>query len=469
MKSIKMKIFLTYMGLVLGIVLLSVLINAVFFRSYSISSDKEAFLSMEREIYEALADGSFSPELLSEKSLDYGVQLDVVDKTTREILYSSSAQQNYKGHGMRAMRPNYTNYDFSDEANYGFKRLSMMDAEMLIQIKSLSEGIALVIYKPLAMVERSVALANRFVLVVGLALLTLGGAVLYGLVSRQVRPILALHTQTEKMANLDFSERFTSHSVDEISKLGGNINAISDKLSATIDTLQSDIRKLTEVDGVRKKFIASVSHEFKTPLGIIKGYTEGLKYDLVEEQDKALYYDTIIDETDRMTLLVKDLIQMMQHELGQERLKLNPTQACAFFEDFLQKHRALHLNRTFDLQCTEAEVLMDERSITQVMDNFLANAYNYGAENSPIQIRLEARTDDVLISVHNQGPSIPEDQKDAIWESFHKVDLARTNGAQGTGLGLAINRTIIEAHGGSYGFKNTKDGVSFFFTLKKAS
>ncbi|HHT20218.1 MAG TPA: HAMP domain-containing histidine kinase [Tissierellia bacterium] len=473
MKSIRSKMFWTFSAVVIGILVLSVGLNSLLFKPYSIAQDKQMFRELESQVREQAQTGVITTDLLSDLSAAYGVQLDVVDRITGDVIYSSSGigqmggGANRSGRGrMQGYRTSYDQMDLSSDAVMGFRQPKTTRGEdVLMLISPLDPSTALVVYRPVSMIDRSVSQANRFVWLVGLLLLALGGLIIYWLAGRQVKPILALHKQTDRMAELDFSDRFLPSGQDEINRLGENINAISDKLSQTIGTLESDVQKLTEVDKVRKHFIASVSHEFKSPLGLIKGYTEALKYSLVSPEEEDRYYDTIIGETDRMDQLVQDLILLMKRELDQDPMKPEPVEVCSFLEMVLARHQAIQPNRHYLVTCQPVTVWADEAGLTRVMDNFLQNAYTYGAENSPIDLAVEETKDFITLTISNDGPRIPEDQRQAIWESFHKIDPARRDRGEGTGLGLAINKAIIEAHGGQVGVNNTATGVAFYFRL----
>lgn len=468
MKSIRSKVFWSFSAVVLGILILTVLINSLLFKPFSIRQDRAIFTELEQEIHTAAQSGLISTELLADLSAAYGVQLDVVNRESNQIIYSSSGLSSGQGHRGKRYRTSFGRLDLAGESELGFRQLQSAEGEeVLMLISALDPQLALVVYRPVSMIDRSVAQANRFVGAVGFFLLALGGLVIYWLAGRSVRPILQLQEQTENIAKLDFSGRFESRGADEIAQLGKNINAISDKLSQTIGTLESDVEKLTEVDKVRKQFIASVSHEFKSPLGIIKGYTEALKYQLVAPEAAEKYYDTIIGETDRMDQLVQDLILLMRHELQQHTPQLEAIALCDVLSQILERHRAIQPERSFKLYCEPVMVFASPAELTRVMDNFLQNAYRYGEINSAIDLRVEYNAEQAVISIQNRGPRIAEDQRQAIWQSFYKTDPARSAKTEGTGLGLAINKALIEAMGGQVGFDNTADGVRFYCTLQR--
>lgn len=443
--------------------------NKLFFRKYAEYNDRHTFKQVAATL-KSDPTGSINLQTLQRLSYEHGIQIDLYDKKSGIVVLSALGIQNPQGApgDLSGFRPYALNpeFDFSNPDNYKFYRVENTDNELQVYVNDYNEQIALVFYKPISIIDQTIEASSSFTLIMTILLLLPIFVIMFILVKKQVKPILALQMQTERMAQLDFSTRFIPKGEDEIAKLGMNINSISDKLSETISTLESDVNKLTEVDRVRKDFIATISHDFKTPLGLIRGYAESLKYDLVDEAEKDEYYDVIIDESDRLTALVKDLISLMQRELHQNKDTYTRINLCEFINEILLRNKRYRESYSFELKCQEVTfVRVDEHALTRVMENFLSNAYNYGVKGTPVMIRVEKTEDEAKVFIYNQGQPIAEDQKDSIWESFHKLDKARTRGDSGNGLGLAINKSIITSHGGSYGFENKEEGVEFYFTL----
>lgn len=470
MKSLATKMFLVMMVLVIALGGSLMALHTLFFRTYAEYNDRQLFMEVEDELKSDQV-GSINIQKLQRLSYEYGIQIDIYDKHSGNVVLSALGIQPPYVSGNLGYRPYALSpdFDFSNPENYRFYRVTEKEDELQVYVNDLNEQVALVFYKPVGVIDQNVQASSRFTLIMMLLILIPLFIIMFILIRRQVRPILALQKQTERIAQLDFSTRFIPDGEDEVAKLGENINIISDKLSETIRTLESDVHKLTEVDRVRKDFIATISHDFKTPLGLIRGYAESLKYDLVDEDEQEAYYDVIIDESDRMTALVKDLISLMQRELHQKKDTFTSINLCEFINDILLKNKRYREDYLFQLKCMEeVHVYADENALTRVMDNFLTNAYNYGVKRTPVILCVRREDDHALVSIYNQGSPIAEDQQASIWDSFHKIDRSRTRGESGNGLGLAINKSIILGHGGTYGFENKEGGVEFYFTLPLA-
>lgn len=282
-------------------------------------------------------------------------------------------------------------------------------------------------------------------------------------------PLLQINRVTEKIANLNFSEKVPVLSRDEIGDLAKNINTLSDALHSRIEQLKQDIEKEKKLENTRKEFIASVSHELKNPLSVMKSCLSAVK-DGVARHKNDYYMAALEKEVDRMNLLVVDMLELAKFESGTYQMKGEPFSideaihdACGLLTlDMKNKHLDLKI------QVDQASVWGNRQRIEQVLANFLTNAIRYSPENQSIHISAREEGEAVKVSVENKGARIPEDQLDKIWDRFYRGDAARKRSDGGTGLGLAICKNILELHGARYGAMNTEDGVLFFFYLHKA-
>lgn len=360
-----------------------------------------------------------------------------------------------------------------NELDFGITSNHLGQQKNLELTINLADGRTIMLVKPIGILTENVEISNDFIIMASTIAIVIGGIFVYFLVDRQTKPIISLHKQTEKIAKLDFTERFDAKGKDEISKLGENINNISDELSKNInalqkanDKLQSDVDVLKEVEEMRKQFIAAVSHEFKTPIGVIKSYADGIKYDIADNEDeRKRYIDVILDESDRMAGMVKDLVQLMKMELNEYKIEKESIILSEYLLEIQNRYKGMTKDSNVSLAVEEApsiEVLMDISRITQVIDNFVSNAINNIPKGGSITIWTEEVHKGIRINVKNTGSHINEDKLPYIWDSFYKIDKSRNRDMSGSGLGLSIVKGIMEAHGGKYGAENTDDGIIFF-------
>jgi two-component system phosphate regulon sensor histidine kinase PhoR len=231
-----------------------------------------------------------------------------------------------------------------------------------------------------------------------------------------------------------------------------------------------DFTRIKELENVRKEFVANVSHELRTPLTLIKGYVETLIDGAKDDPAVATrFLQTIHKHSDRLAFLIEDLLTLSHLESGQIMLQPQLTSIHPIIErvlDELQSHAA---QKTIALENEVPLDLLanaDPDRVGQVIFNLVDNAIKYGRPGGSICIAAEPLPDALQISVEDDGPGIPPDARDRIFERFYRVDRARSRDQGGTGLGLAIVKHIVQAHGGKVWVESTMDeGARFYFTL----
>lgn len=289
-----------------------------------------------------------------------------------------------------------------------------------------------------------------------------------------LKPILHLNKAAQKMAKLDFSQRIVVDRKDEIGSLSMSLNSLSRNLSNSMDKLRHANTKLTkeiekerQLEQLRKDFVSGVSHELKTPLGIIRGYAEGVRDEVFEDSD--YYLDVIIEETEKMDKLVVDMLELSKLESENYRIHKDLFNLHGLVNTVLNKFEYAVMEKNidvvFDDSSGDARLIADEFRIEQVLVNYFSNALRYAKKKSMLQLRLFKEESSLVFEVENLGEPIPEDKIDKVWNRFYCVDPARSKSEGGTGLGLAIVRNIIELHGGQFGARNTDTGVVFYFSL----
>lgn len=354
---------------------------------------------------------------------------------------------------------------------------SKMNLEFLELWGVLSTGELILLRTPIQSIEEAADLANRLLMICGFAISVFGFFVIWMVSSRLTKPIMKLVSISEKMTQLDFSQKYIISGENEIDLLGNHINILSDNLEKTIEELKSannelqkDIARKNEVDEMRKEFISNVSHELKTPIALIQGYAEGLKDSVADdEESRAFYCDVIMDEAGRMNKLVRSLLDLTEIETGLNNVEIAHFDIieliynCASTFDLMIKNRGIEIRLPSKLE--PVFVWADEFKVEQIVTNYLSNAINYASGDNIISITVSKNQGVARISVFNSGEAIPEDALPNIWTKFYKVDKARTREYGGSGIGLSIVKASMEAMGQEYGVENHSDGVEFWFEL----
>lgn len=289
------------------------------------------------------------------------------------------------------------------------------------------------------------------------------------------KPLIKLNKTATKMANLDFTSYCEIKSNDEIGNLSESLNSLSKNLSNTLEELKlankklvKDIEKEKNLEKMRKEFISSASHELKTPLGIMKGFAEGIK-DGIYENKKDYYLDVILDEIDKMNDLVFDMLELSRLESKSYKLKkedFDIDKLVLYVKDkLIYQIEEKNINININIDKDKIMVYGDKRKIEQVVMNLFSNAIRHTNTNGEITITINSKDSEVCVSIENSGTHIPKDLIDRIWDRFYRAEQSRDRKSGGTGLGLAIVKNILELHNSKYGVKNTEKGVLFHFTL----
>jgi two-component system sensor histidine kinase VicK len=226
-----------------------------------------------------------------------------------------------------------------------------------------------------------------------------------------------------------------------------------DEKAGIVMVLQ-DITERQKLDNMRKEFVANVSHELKTPLTSIKSYTETLLDGALENQELAEQFLKVVDsEADRMTRLVRDLLQLSSLDYKQVKWNKKVLDLVQIVKNSVMKVEMTAKNKNQTLEYISHEESMwgyfDSDRVEQVILNIVSNAIKYTPEDGRIKVFLEREEDQGIIKVIDNGMGIPKEDISRLFERFYRVDKARAREMGGTGLGLSIARQIVEAHDGN--------------------
>ena len=350
----------------------------------------------------------------------------------------------------------------------------------IVLIGVLDNNYKMYVRMPVASIEESVKISNKFLYIIAIFVIMLGG-ITVSIVSRRFsKPIEQLNDIAEKMSNLDFSQKYKiSENKDEIDNLGISINKLSDKLETTIKKLKTtnlelekDVEEKSHIDEMRKSFISDVSHELKTPIALIQGYSEGLIENVnTDEESRKYYAEVILDEATKMDKLVKQLLELMKLEYGKMNFNNENFNIIELEKEILRKSEVMIQKENIKVEMDKQEEIMvyaDDFYIDQVLTNYITNAIKYSTQiNGEKKIKIKNTINDhkVRISVFNTLEGLSDEDLVHIWNRFYKIDESRNRSDGGTGIGLSIVKAIMNNYGNEYGAKNVEGGVEFYFDL----
>lgn len=359
--------------------------------------------------------------------------------------------------------------------------LGQKNTEYLIGTWDTETGITIKIFSVKSNVDNNAKIAVAFVSVVTILVSYLGFIAISILVRRITKPLEEMSRITKNMSSLDFSQKCKPNNVTEIALLADSINEMSDSLENSLVDLQQKNKKLQDdieqektIDRLRQVFISGVSHELKTPIAIIQGYSEGLKVFLESDPDMAKQYcDTIINETDSMNNLVMKLLDIVKYESGEYKLLYEEFNISEVIASWFERNSEILKEKGITAVNDVDDTLIgfgDSFILSTVVNNYMSNAVSHVDGDKIIKVSAQEISNECYrISVFNTGITIEAKDIDQIWNSFYRVDKAMSRAQGRFGLGLAIVAAIQKLHEQEYGVINHDNGVEFWFDVKKSN
>ena len=268
------------------------------------------------------------------------------------------------------------------------------------------------------------------------------------------RPIVRINASAKNLAVGKYGVEFSGRGYREIEELS--------------DTLNIAARELSKNDVLQKELISNVSHDLRTPLTMIKGYSEVMRD--IPDENTPENIQVIIDETERLTGLVNDMLDLSRIQSGARRAEMREFSLTELISNTMFRYERLTRQDGYSIDFIADEdvsVVADSGMILQVIYNLINNAINYTGADKCVKVLQEINGDVVRISVTDTGAGIVEEDIPYIWDRYYKVDKVHKRAAVGTGLGLSIVKGILELHNATYGVTTTiGKGTTFWFELE---
>ena len=486
-KSVRIKLFLTLSLVILLIITFLILVNNFVFGQFYLYSKTKALKTVYETVNSYYNDSENVDIEIELEKIAIQNNFDILIKNNQNVNIYTSNKDFFSTLGqMNEMSSRFDNAGkvIEENSKYTIKRMrdSKNGISYILLSATIDNGYLLYIRIPINSIQESVKISNNFLyLMAGFAILI--AAVIVSYVTRKFTdPILELNDIAKKMANLDFSHRYQlTDADDEINNLGKSINAMSEKLEKTIKQLrrtntelEKDIEEKSKLDEMRKSFISDVSHELKTPIALIQGYSEGLLENVnSDEESRKFYAEVILDETNKMDKLVKQLLELMKLEYGKREFNDTKFNIVELEKEEIRKSKVMLEEKQIEIKFEtedEINVLADDFYIEQVISNYITNAIKNIEEvdnQKYIKIRndINVEKNKVHISVFNTGKNIKEEDLERIWKRFYKVDESRNRNSGGSGIGLSFVRAVMNNYNNDYGVINKENGVEFYFEL----
>jgi len=232
-------------------------------------------------------------------------------------------------------------------------------------------------------------------------------------------------------------------------------------------------RKVEDLSRLKDEFLSIASHELRTPVTSIKGYTQ-LAKTLIREDDLPTaeeYLDIALDQIDRMSRLILELLDVSRIETGRLEIRREPIDWISFVKSLVNRHHTAVSDRRFHVSLPDEHrtIIGDRDRLEQVLGNLIENAVKYSPDGSEIFVTVEDRGDQLVTAVADRGMGIPPDELNQVFERFHRGRQVSSTNYGGLGLGLYITKQIVERHGGAIWVESKEgQGTTFFFSLPAA-
>ncbi len=300
----------------------------------------------------------------------------------------------------------------------------------------------------------STVTAMRIMLVLVSGILVLVAALVSVLLAKKLAgPLKDMSLEAEKLAVGNYDVSFKGGAYLEQSMLA--------------ETLNNAALELSQLDRMQKDLIANVSHDLRTPLTLISGYSEVMR-DIPGEMNTE-NIQIIIDETRRLSTLVDDMLDMSSFISGRQKLNLEAFDLTETVFETLERYAKLREREGYTIDFLfdrHVFVTADRTRVLQVLYNLVNNAINYTGEDKKVTVKQTLLTDSCLIEVTDSGCGIPENELHMIWERYYKVNEYHKRAPMGTGLGLSIVKNILVLHGAEFGVRSRLGvGSTFWFKL----
>ena len=476
--SLRRNLILLSVGVLVLYYVLVFLFSALFMEPYYLHKVENQLI----DAYKTLAEeGEYSLDTVStlEKS---NLSIVLADRETDEILYNSREEKRFMHDMADRVLPfikenalnSATGYNLiSDELHQHTASGADYTSGKRVILGGITELYVIEISTSYASIAQATDISMQFSLIVGLMVMLLAILAFSRMSSMLVEPISQITSIANQIAHLDFSQKCNVHMGGEIGDMAQSVNTMSDFMQDYIAQLQQanqqltcDIQQKKEQEEARKNLVSNLSHDLKTPIGLIAGYADGLRGGMAKTDEEVREYcDVICDEADRMMTLIQRMMELFRLESG--TVQLEPEEFDLYdllsyeVEIFaIEVERAgIHFTTDFS-DCLY--VTTDYFSAEQVITNYMQNAVSHIGDGREMSLTVRPNGGFYRVSIFNSAPAIPEEELPRIWDSFYRLDKSRKRSHRESGLGLSIVKSNMELLGGAFGVENVPGGVVFW-------
>lgn len=399
-------------------------------------------------------------EISSDNDIFFYLDADDGSFTISSIDQASSGRMYYYGRGGIELAKNNLLANGGEPVTYKTSSSNGESVTLVYAAKVDSEfrpGVYFYAFAPLTPIGAAVSILAEQLLDVTIMSFIMASILGFIISKRIIKPIEKIEQSAKELAKGNYDVHFSGSRYSEI-----------DSLSDTLNTAASELKKS---DSLQKDLLANVSHDLRTPLTMVKSYAEMIR-DLSGDnpEKRAEHLNVIIEESDRLSYLVNDILAISRLQAGVETIELKPADLQKLTAGVLATYRILEEQDgfVFNFNPLPGEYLVeaDERRIEQVISNFISNAVRYSADDKTIDVAFTVENGWIILSVKDRGVGIDPSDIENIWNRYERASQRGKRARSGTGLGLNIAKEILEKHGAKYGVDSVLgEGSTFWFSL----
>lgn len=308
---------------------------------------------------------------------------------------------------------------------------------------------AVLVARPLAQVQSTVALVTRLLVAVGLAVLAVGIVVTTWLVRHHLRSLHDIEKATHSIAAGDLSQRVPED------KTGSEVGMLAHSINVMLAQIEYAFADKERSERQMRQFVSDASHELRTPLATVRGYAELYRLGGVPDDQIEPTMGRIESESTRMSRLVQDLLQLARLDEGRplDRSAVSLTQTCANAISDMHARDSSRKPQLIGLDggpAPEVSVIADKDKVTQVVTNILNNVLTHTPEGTPTELAVgQISSTEAVVEIRDHGPGVSAEDAQHLFERFYRADSSRSRASGGSGLGMAIVASVMAAHGGT--------------------
>lgn len=473
--SIRTRLFLEVGAVILVAIVFILSLNYFLLPTIYTYDEKQTMKKACKNIDNYISSNEECSSYIASLEKENSFSIDVYSKEGKPIYVGTDDIFSSGGKVTVSQRKNYEDGSF-----FEVQTNTKSDKQYIVYGARLSSGGEIEMFSSKEFIDNTARIAIMITTATSVLALLLALLFIYFYTGKFTNPLISMSKVTGKIAEMDFSQKCDFERNDEIGILSSSINYLSDSLNETLEDLsrkneklKEDIEKEKNLEKIRKDFISNVSHELKTPISIIRGYSEGAGI-LLESGDSdsaKAYCDIIVNETEKMNALVYELLELSKYESGNIKIDREEFDIYEMINDYAVGSELKFGENGISFENTVPvgiKAIGDPIKIEMIVNNYISNAISHTDGEKLVRVSCEELDNDYRISVFNTGANISEEDINKIWISFYRADKSRSRSEGRYGLGLSIVSAIQKLHHKEYGVYNTSDGVCFWFDVEKA-